>query len=60
MRKTQAELDQAYRKRQLAHGIVRKTIRVPLDRWPELMEVAADMRREAMSQLDDFSPRGTE
>jgi hypothetical protein len=47
MKKTQTEIDKAYRKRQVDMGIVRKTIRVPLDRWPELMEVAADMRRES-------------
>ncbi len=44
--KTQTELDKAYRARQRAQGIVRKTIRVPADRWEELQAIAAKMREE--------------
>ncbi len=44
--RTQAELDRAYREKQKAQGIVRKTIRVPADRWEELQAIAAKMREE--------------
>jgi len=47
MRKTQVELDQAYRARQAAKGIVKKTVQVPLVRWPELQSLAKAMRTEA-------------
>ena len=44
---TQTEIDRAYRKRQKAQGIVRKTVRVPADRWEELQAILAKMRGEA-------------
>ena len=44
MRKTQVELDQAYRARQAEKGIVKKTVQVPLVRWPELQSLAKEMR----------------
>ena len=47
MRKTQVELDQAYRARQAEKGIVKKSVQVPLVRWPELQSLVKDMRTEA-------------
>tara|TARA_R110000796_G_scaffold236950_1_gene356621 strand:- start:1336 stop:1536 length:201 start_codon:yes stop_codon:yes gene_type:complete len=44
MRKTQAEIDRAYKLRQASRGIVKKTVQVPLERWPELQSLAKEMR----------------
>lgn len=44
--KTQTELDKAYRDKQREQGIVRKTVRVPADRWEELQAITARMRAE--------------
>jgi hypothetical protein len=46
-RPTQSDNDRTYRAKQATKGIVRKTIQVPLDRWPELQEIAKKMRDEA-------------
>jgi hypothetical protein len=45
--KTQSDIDRAYRARQQALGIVRKTVRVPAKRWVELQAIVAKMREEA-------------
>jgi hypothetical protein len=44
---TQTDIDRAYRARQQAQGIVRKTVRVPAKRWVELQAIVAKMREEA-------------
>ena len=43
----QVAADKRYRKRQQAKGIVRKTIRVPENRWEELQAIAKVMRDNA-------------
>jgi hypothetical protein len=45
--KTLVDIDRAYRKRQKAQGIVRKTVRVPAHRWVELQAIVAKMREDA-------------
>lgn len=45
--KTQLEIDQKYRARQLAKGIVRKAVQVPINRWPELQGIVKKMRESA-------------
>lgn len=46
LRKKQVDLDRAYRARQREQGIVRKTVRVPANRWQELQDICARMREE--------------
>ena len=43
----QVAADKRYRARQKANGIVRKTIRVPENRWEELQAIAKVMRDKA-------------
>ena len=43
----QVAADKRYRKRQQDRGIVRKTIRVPENRWEELQAIAKVMRDSA-------------
>jgi hypothetical protein len=40
----QTAADRRYRKKQKASGIVRKTVRVPEDRWVELQAILKAMR----------------
>ena len=43
----QVAADKRYRKRQQDKGIVRKTVRVPQNRWEELQAICKVMREEA-------------
>jgi len=43
----QVAADKRYRARQKANGIVRKTIRIPANRWEELQAIAKVMRDNA-------------
>ena len=43
----QTDADRRYREKQKAKGIVRKTIRVPQNRWKELQAIAKVMRDDA-------------
>lgn len=46
MKKTQTDHDRKYRAKQEAKGVVRKTVRVPANRWKELQAICDKMRRE--------------
>ena len=43
---SQTAADNRYRARQISKGIVRKTVRVPLNRWSELQTIVKAMREE--------------
>jgi len=43
----QVDANRRYREKQKAKGIVRKTIRVPQNRWKELQAIAKVMRDDA-------------